>query len=188
MWRRLLIPLAVAGLAWLSYQWLWHEEASIPPERLVSGEETPDAYMEQAVMRAMDEQGRPRYELMVARAEHFAAGDRSELQRPFITFYRPQQRRWTLRAAHGQTQGGDDHVYLDQGVVIHRLAASGRAPLEIHSRDLRIDTAREYAETGGPVELRHPRGQVEAIGLRAWFETGRLELLARVRGVYAATP
>jgi len=188
MWRRLLIPLAIAGLAWLSYQWLWHEEASTPPEELAAGEETPDAYMEQVLMRAMNAQGRPRYELAVDRAEHFADGDRSELTRPFVTFYRPDERRWTLRAVHGETRGGDDDILLDDGVIIHRLADGGAAPLEIRSRDLRIFTARDFAETDGPVELLHARGQIDAVGLRAWFEAGRLELLSQVRGVYESTP
>ncbi|HHH49216.1 MAG TPA: LPS export ABC transporter periplasmic protein LptC [Gammaproteobacteria bacterium] len=191
MWRKLTLPLLVAAVAWLSVEWLWKQEAETPAVAPLAGIEVPDAFMEGVVMRAMDSQGRPRYEMRAARAVHFASGDRTDFDTPFLTFYRPDGRLWTLAAAHGEARGGDRDILLSGEVVMRRprdaAQPTGPAEVEVLTRELRIFSEREYAETDQPATIVHAYGRVDAVGMKVWFKQERLQLLSQVKGIYATT-
>ncbi len=191
MWRKLTLPLVVAALAWLSAEWLWTQEAETPPPAPLAGVETPDAFMEGVVMRAMDDQGQPRYEMRAARAVHFARGDRTDFDAPFLTFFRPDGGLWTLAAERGEASGGDRDILLSGDVLMRRprdpARPAGPAEVEVLTRELRILSAREYAETDQPTTIVHAYGRVDAVGMKVWFKQERLQLLSRVHGIYETT-
>ncbi len=191
MWRKLTLPLVVAALAWLSAEWLWEQEAETPAEAPLADVESPDAFMEGVVMRAMNTQGRPRYEMRATRAVHFSRGDRTEFNTPFITFYRPDGKLWTLAAERGRASDGDRDILLSGEVLMRRpqnpAQPTGPAAVEVFTRELRIFSDREYAETDQPTTIVHAYGQVDAVGMKVWFEQERLQLLSQVKGIYAST-
>ncbi len=47
-----------------------------------------------------------------------------------------------------------------------------------------MEPNRQYAETSKAVKMRSPRGQHEAIGMRADLSKDHIELLSEVRGTY----
>lgn len=189
MWRKLIIPLGIAALAWISVQ--WSREQPAPPAPLVEGVETPDAFMEGIVMRSMNEEGRPAYEVRARRAEHFDRGDRTEFEAPFVTFYRPDGRLWTLAAERGLAEGGDREILLAGEVLIRRpldpARPAGEADLRVRTRDLRVFSDEEFAETDQPATIEHRHGRVDAVGMKVWFKQERLQLLSQVHGIYEST-
>ena len=191
MWRKLTFPLVVTALAWLSAEWLWEQETEVPAEAPLADVESPDAFMEGVVMRTMNTQGRPRYEMRATRAVHFAHGDRTEFDAPFITFYRPDGKLWTLAAERGRTRDGDREILLSGEVLMRRpqnpARPAGSAEVEVFTRELRIFSDREYAETDQPTTIVHAYGYVDAVGMKVWFEQERLQLLSQVKGIYAST-
>ncbi|HFD80508.1 MAG TPA: LPS export ABC transporter periplasmic protein LptC [Gammaproteobacteria bacterium] len=191
MWRKLTFPLLVAAVAWLSAEWLWKQEAETPAVAPLAGIEAPDAFMEGVVMRVMDGQGRPRYEMRAARAVHFASGDRTDFDAPFLSFFRPDGKLWTLAAERGMARDGDRDILLSGEVLMRRpqdpARPMGAAEVEVFTRDLRILGEREYAETDQPTTIVHAYGRVEAVGMKAWFKQERLQLLSQVHGIYATT-
>ncbi len=191
MWRKLTLPLAVAALAWLSAEWLWEQEVEAPAVTPLAGVETPNAFMEGVIMRAMNEQGQPRYEIRATRAVHFTQDDRTDFDAPFITFYLPDGRLWTLAAEQGQASDGDHDILLSGEVLMRRpqnpAQPMGPAEMEIFTRELRILSDREYAETDQPTTIVHAYGHVDAVGMKVWFKQERLQLLSQVKGTYAPT-
>jgi len=191
MWRKLTIPLVVAALAWLSAEWLWKQEAETPVEAPLAEVETPDAFMEGVVMRTMNTQGRPRYEMRATRAVHFARGDRTDFNAPFLTFYRPDGKLWTLAAEQGRARDGDRDILLSGEVLMRRprdpARPAGPAEVEVFTRELRIFSDREYAETDQPTTIVHAYGRVDAVGMKVWFKQERLRLLSQVHGIYETT-
>ena len=190
MWRKFIIPMAIAGLAWLSLQWLNQQEAAAPAAPQTQTE-TPDAYMEGVVSRRMDTSGRPTHEIRAKRASHFARGDRTTFTAPRLTVYRDDGPPWTLRAERGEARGGNDEILLTGKVVIRRAQdparPQGSTDLEVRSRDLRILSDEQFAETDQPVTLLHRHGRVSAVGMKVWFRQERLQLLSQVNGIYDTT-
>jgi len=188
MWRKFIIPLGIAALAWLSMQWLDEQQARAPAPEVAEGRESPDAYMEGIVMRSMNADGRPGHEVRAARAEHFERGDRTEFEAPFISFYRPDGRLWTLAAERGVARDGDREILLQGEVLIRRPSdparPRGEADLRVRTRELRILSDEEFAETDQPATIEHRYGRVDAVGMKVWFKQERLQLLSQVHGIY----
>ena len=59
--------------------------------------------------------------------------------------------------------------------------------MKLLTRDLRVDTQRDYAETDAAVKLTRGYHETTAVGMRADLRLGRLELLADTRGRYDVT-
>ncbi len=191
MWHKLTFPLVIAALAWLSAEWLWEQEAEAPVAAPLADVETPDAFMEGVVMRTMNMQGQPRYEMRAVRAVHYTQDDRTEFDTPFITFYRPDGKLWTLAAEQGRASDGDQDILLSGEVLMRRpqnpAQPAGPAEMEVFTRELRILSDREYAETDQPTTIVHAYGRVDAVGMKVWFKQERLQLLSQVKGIYAST-
>ena len=191
MWRKVIIPLTIAGLAWLSVQWQRDQTSTDPADATLARMETPDAYMEGVVSRRMDASGRPGHEMRATRATHFAQGDRSEFEAPFITVYRKDGSLWTIEAERGLATAGNDEVLLSGEVLMRRpldpAQPAGAAEIEVFTRELRILSDEEFAETDQPTTIVHRYGRVDAVGMKVWFKQERLQLLSQVNGVYETT-
>jgi len=129
--------------------------------------------------------------MRATRAVHFARGDRTEFDAPFITFYRPDGKLWTLAAERGRTRDGDHEILLSGEVLMRRpqnpARPAGSAEVEVFTRELRIFSDREYAETDQPTTIVHAYGRVDAVGMKVWFKQERLQLLSQVHGIYETT-
>ena len=142
-------------------------------------------------MRTMNVQGQLRHEMRATRAVHYTQDDRTEFDTPFITFYRPDGKLWTLAAEQGRASNGDQDILLSGEVLMRRpqnpAQPTGPAEMEIFTRELRIHSDREYAETDQPTTIVHTYGHVDAVGMKVWFKQERLQLLSQVKGIYAST-
>jgi len=63
----------------------------------------------------------------------------------------------------------------------------GPAEVEVFTRELRILSEQEYAETDQPTTIVHAYGRVDAVGMKVWFKQERLQLLSQVHGIYETT-
>jgi len=85
----------------------------------------------------------------------------------------------------------EEGIVYDDGLRIHlNGAVDVRQPgdeftdMQLLTRDLRIATQRDYAETDAAVKLTSGYHQTTAVGMRANLALGRLEFLANTRGIY----
>lgn len=110
----------------------------------------------------------------------------TRLEQPTMDWYQPdgQIREWRVRADQGWVAADNQWVRLEGEVVMTRLAESGKPPVTIITRDVLVRLAERYAETAAPARAITPGGELRAIGLRAFLDEERLELLSDVRGVY----
>jgi lipopolysaccharide export system protein LptC len=65
-----------------------------------------------------------------------------------------------------------------------RESATGGVAIDIRTRDLRVLPESEYGETDKPVTIRTPASETRGLGMRAFMNEGRVELLADVTTVY----
>jgi lipopolysaccharide export system protein LptC len=110
----------------------------------------------------------------------------ARIEQPALDWYQPegQIREWRLQAEQGWVAADRQSVHLEGEVTMVRTAESGKPPMTITTHDVWVRLGERYAETAAPTRAVTPNGEFRAVGVRAWLDQERLELLSEVRGVY----
>ncbi len=110
----------------------------------------------------------------------------TQIEQPQMDWYQldGQTREWRLRSGQGWIASDQKQIRLEGEVVMIRTAESGQLPVTITTRDVLVQPDIRYAETAAPARAVTPGGELRAIGVRAYLNQERLELLSEVRGVY----
>ena len=149
-----------------------------PTER--AAPEAPEAYMENFASVEMDGAGRPRRRIEASYMAYHA--DQSvELTDPRYVLFRNEGEPWHVRSEHGRMSPDGSVLWLLGKVDIWRNDVAGTRDLDIRTEHLMVRTASEYAETTEPVTIRTPASVSSGVGMRAWLDETRFELLSQVR-------
>jgi lipopolysaccharide export system protein LptC len=175
-----IVFLAIAAGSWWLADALREEDK---PAR--ETQHRPDYFVENFTLWEMNPDGSPRYQLGAERMLHYADDDSTELFRPRLILFNPEQPSWNIGSRKGWVSGDGELVLLRGQVVIDRQAGKGIRPVHLVTRNVRIQPKLDYAETSQPVEMTSENNKVTAVGLKLWFqEPIRLKLLSEVRGYY----
>ena len=168
--------LAAAGASgWILYNLDFDDN---PTER--TSPDAPEAYMENFATVEMDGAGRPRRRIEASYMAYHA--DRTvELTDPRYVLYRDEGEPWHVRSERGRVSPDGSVLWLLGKVDIWRNDASGTRDLDIRTEHLMVQTQSEYAETTEPVTIRTPASVSSGVGMRAWLDETRFELLSQVR-------
>lgn len=173
-----LFVLLVGGSWWLARQ----TPESVPYQPTPH---SPDYIVEQFNITEMGLDGRPDKRLTGERMLHFPDDDSTELTRPMMTVYDGQRPPWQIRSETGWLSGDRELLLLQGQVNIDRAAAPGVRPLQLVTRDLRVQPEQNYAETDADVFSRSRADWVVSKGMQAWLAKPiRVKLLSNVRGLY----
>ena len=175
-WAVVSVLLVAAGAS----GWVLRSLDSDDPETAwrVPGE--PDSYMERFVTVEMDDAGKPKRRL---EAEYMAfhPDGTTELSHPYYVFHLAEGEPWHVRSEHGRISADGKVVLLPGRVDIWRNDESGTRALDIRTTDLEVLTESGYGETDEPVTIRTPASTSKGVGMRAWLDERRIELLSEVR-------
>jgi lipopolysaccharide export system protein LptC len=183
--RGILSLAGLALLAGLSYGLLRWVETSLrgpaPPES-----QTPVLTLKRLHAVRMTAAGRREFTIEAHRLWQLAGPGGVRLERPELDWYQPdgQTREWRLRGEWGWVSADRQTLLLEGEVVVDRTAESGRSPVTLLTRDVRVRPTEHYLETAAPTRAVTPGGELRAVGARAWLDQERVELLSEVRGVY----
>ena len=152
----------------------------------------PYAYMTDIETLEYDAEGKLVYKLETPAAKYFqrdanqpGAEDYTLIEQPRIIFYAANNATpWHMSAAEGFSDANGYEVRLKTDVVAEQKS-SAQGPIEVTTSELRINTLLQYAETDKAVKMRAQQNQIETVGMRAFLNEDRIELLSEVRGVYA---
>lgn len=181
--RGILTLFALALLVALSW-WLLRAVQSQRETRPGAPPQTPDYYLYDFTLTAMNAQGRPSYRLSAPALVHYPSDDSALVTRPHLEVYRSGKPPWDIDAQQAHIADHGKRVFLTGRVKIVRRTAGSKRPVTILTRDLHIRPDQDYAYTDQPVTLLSNGLRVEAVGLRAHWKQERVQLLSRVRGVY----
>lgn len=177
--RRWAVPavlLALAGASTWMLQSLHNRTTQVTLRPL----DAPDAYMDTFVTVEMNDAGRPKRRLEADRMVYLA--DRTVmLTNPHYVLYRTEREPWHVRSGRGQVSPDGNVLVLTGGVDIWRNDGSGARNLDIRTEDLTVLTESEYGETAGPATISMPASTSTGVGMRAWLDETRIELLSEVR-------
>jgi lipopolysaccharide export system protein LptC len=145
---------------------------------------TPDYYVEGFTTTTMDDSGLPRRRLRAEYMAHFPDTDTHEFSKPYLVIYRERGEPWHVTSERGWLSAKGDVMLLLGKVHIWRNTPDGRRRMDIQTEDLRVLPDSDYGETDTAVVITTPHSQARGVGMRAFMETSRLELLSQVQTVY----
>ena len=107
------------------------------------------------------------------------------LEKPFITIYNkdPKALPWLVSAAHGTSTNNGQEILLEGNVVLQQRDKQLTVSV-ITSEQLLLKPDQQYAETSKPVMIKNASNTLNATGLTLFLDSGQIELLAKVRGLY----
>ena len=176
--------LAVLVVLAASSAWMLHglepdlHAASQPPALV------PDFFAEGFTTTMLDERGRPRRRIRAEYMAHFPDTGATELTQPHLIMYSENEPPWHARAEHGWLSGSGDVMLLQGEVLIWRNSPEGERRIEIKTRDLRVLPDTDYGECDQPVVITTRHSRSRGVGMRAFLEHSRLELLSQVHTVH----
>lgn len=181
-WLSLSGLLALAGLSYFLLRWV---ESSVPKSVPVESE-APVLIIEQFRAMRMSLAGLREYVIEAPSLRQLPKDRGTWIEQPVLDWYQPdgQTREWRLISEQGWIAADQQLIRLTGAVVMTRTAESGKAPVEVTTREVLIRPRERYAETAAPVQAVTPNGELRAVGARAWLDREQLELLSEVRGYY----
>jgi len=115
---------------------------------------------------------------------HYPDDDRSEITRPKVELRR-ESALWLVESQSGRFDPAPNLFTLRGDVTMQRqLPGADSATITMTTQSLRIATEANEVETDELVEVRAPTWRLQAKGLRAAIDDGRLSLLSEVQGRY----
>ena len=140
----------------------------------------PVAYMEGFVTVEMDGAGKPRRRI---EADYMAyhADETIELTNPHYVLIHAEGKPWHVRSERGTVSEDETVVWLLGKVDIWRDDASGARDLHIRTEALKVLPDSQYGETAEPVTIRTPTSVSTGVGMRAYLDETRFQLLSQVR-------
>ena len=165
--------------------WLSNRGANDVSTQSRRAQHLPDFYMENVVSTEMDEQGMPARQLLAQKIVHYPDDGSSDYLKPRMVVLEQEKPPWKFRASAAH-QSGDGKTLLLQGKVnIDRESGHGVEPMHVITRDLKINTETEFAETDQPILMLSLKDKTEGVGMQAWMKSPmKIKLLSKVRGHY----
>jgi len=148
-----------------------------------SATNSPDYFMEDFTTTAMDANGDPDYKLYAIYMAHYPANDTTEVLRPNMEFYRPNQPPLRVVADKGWLTSGNEVVLLSGNVAFTETDNDGQPVLQINTQSARLLINQNYAETDDYASIRARRTSITGIGMRANFNDGKLKVLNDVHTI-----
>ena len=173
------IPAALLAAAGVS-GWILYDIDFDAPAAARGPSNAPDAYMENFVTVEMDGAGRPRRRIEARRMTYHADAT-VELSHPYYVLHRAEGEPWNVRSKRGWVSADGATLRLLGQVDIWREDGSGERALDVWTEHLTILPDSEYGETTQPVTILMPSSTTTGVGMRAYFDESRIELLSQVR-------
>ena len=156
---RLLILVAVFGVAALAAGWVYERSLRAPEEKaeLVIPDDI-DYFLTNMNYRALDADGKLDFEFQTPRLEHFPYGDVSRIEVPSIQIQTSSDP-WLVDSLAGEFQHANNLLRLTRQVVIQR---HGESPMQVYSESVRFEPDRDLvtAETETLVVI--PQARIRA--------------------------
>lgn len=177
----MLLLIAFVTLLVVLTSWLSRKSGTPSPGETAAANQLPDYYLHGLEATITGEDGSPRHRLKAETLRHYPDTDTTELEQPDVTVLGKGNATWHVRATRGTVETAAQQILLSGEV---RLRQRGDNGMEMQTEWLRLDTARQYAETDASVLLKSRSARVQGIGMQAYGEQQRLLLQSTVRGRY----
>lgn len=167
--------LALAGFGWYF--------ASLPEANKLDEEslaKTPDAIFLKIKVREFDEKGELVHILESPEMQHIPEQDKNLFSSPHLII--KQDSFWDIRAASAIAFNKADEIQLIKDVIIHQDKKEQSATFK--TQRLSYFPKLKFAMTKEPLRFEQEGKVVEAVGMKAYLNDKRVQLLNKARAVY----
>ena len=98
--------------------------------------------------------------------------------------YNANEKPWDITANKGRSEGGKSKVYLWDNVKIIQAADQNNSGFNVSTTSLTVYPDIKFAETNDPVAIIKGGSVAKAIGAKADFKSGIVDLLSNVECQY----
>ena len=194
-WR---LSLAAASLA-LSclLLWFWRSAPSqlqdIPVEITSEIGSFPLYYMRNIKTIQYDVDGNLAYQLEALKLDYFIgdgltikdrhANAYARMEKPSMIFYDEKGYPWRLSAAHGESRNNGELIVFTGNVRFWQVK-DDVITTQLTTPSLTVRPGEKLAQTDKPVVAESVAGTIKSIGAKLFINSGKIELLSAVKGVY----
>ena len=172
--------LLAATVTAVAFEWLFFKDNEPVPD---DGPKTaqPQWYIKTARIWKFNEDGKRTQLATADRVRYFQEEDIAYLNNPKLTSFAEEgDEVWRTTADFGQFRGDFDTFDLRENVKITNSDDS----MTLTTKQLILVQSTNTAETDKPVVFNNGVNKTSAVGMRAWLDQEKVELLADVRTVY----
>lgn len=179
--------LAIAGvtLVWLS----WDRDPSDQQQGLAQTDAAgADYWIDSPRVNVYNPEGIATYRLDANRLSHEQVGGRHLIDAPNMQLFSDTAQRWQVTARQATVDASGNRIDFQGDVRMTRessgpVSNSPRATpdLQVSSETMAVFTEQGRLETDAPVVINTPSSETHSVGMRAFTETERLQLLSNVR-------
>ncbi|MET0329337.1 MAG: LPS export ABC transporter periplasmic protein LptC [Luteimonas sp.] len=177
-WRLTLTVVLLAG-ALLSGWSAWRQKESIASDG--NGDGRTDYLLRDFDIVALDSAGKEAFSLQAPELQQTPGARTLELVTPL--FHIPEKEgkgRWEVRSQTGWVSENNEEVRLRGAVTADSPEGSPR-PTRMRTESLNIFPQRNQATSEAVVDVEQPGSTMQGTGLRADLDSGRIELLSKVK-------
>jgi len=180
MSQRLIIVIFLIITA-LGSTWLLNVVSQQQPESEQETYHEPDYYMEDFTTLSMRQDGTPKSSLYAVHMDHFPDNDTSELLQPKMELYRTARQPMHVSADKGWITANNEVILLQGNVQLWEDDEAGQRVLQVNTSKAHVLLEQDYAETDQPAIIKTKRATINGVGMRAYFDDSKLEVLKDVR-------
>ncbi len=142
-------------------------------------ETEPDFYLTNTVSFQYDKQGHLHYTFKSEQLQYFAPEDYTLISTPKVTLFQKDGTPWKINSQMGRITDGHKFIKLWDNVKLNR--AVPQDPIQMKTQVLTIMPDQNIASTDKDVVIISDSGQVDATGMKVYFDTNKMELLSNVQ-------
>ena len=173
----LLVSLGVFG-------WLYVQSESQPLTVTQSTDHRPDAQGINVTVKQFNTDGQLSSRMQTSRMTHYAENDTTYFVKPHLVVYRPPQAPWTIQSLQGRAENGDEKITLWQQVKIQQPASKQKVATTITTERISYFPNKKFVTTDKPITMRQPGLEVKSVGMNAYVDQGRVDLLSKAQARY----
>lgn len=139
---------------------------------------------------SFDAEGKLAYTFKAAETRHYQVNpkkqsgkDYTEFTSPYMVLHHDPTNPWYVQAKQGKAKKNGTIVELWGDVIAWQIDTQGKRS-ELTTTYLRLKPEQQYAETDKPVMIDTAGNKTQAVGMKAFLQQDRIELLSRVRGIH----
>lgn len=131
-----------------------------------------------------DKSGHKVHQLKTPQMIHIPNENTNYFTEPRIIIIQDKQQPWEIQAKEGTSVKGGEKITLRSNVIIEQYLSSQGEKNHFETEMLDYYPQKKMAETDQSIHYEQPGAVVESLGMRAWLEDKRIQLLSRARGHY----
>jgi lipopolysaccharide export system protein LptC len=145
---------------------------------------TPDYIINNVSIRQFDAAGTLTNFIESPELQHIPNQDTNRILSPHISIKQEKQPNWDIRSEQALAVNRNEKITFTKNVVIHQEKGENNQPSTFKTEELVYFPKKKFATSSVAILFEQPGSTVHAIGMNAYIEDKRIELLGNARAIY----